>query len=139
MKLGGIVTTFFIITGIVLAGWGVYLASVKDEDSIDVLVGEVRALRADWEVEKKTLSELKAEILLEAAAMDLDKKPCPELPKPPPLPSTISVNEKVSVDISKPIKVEIIERPKREYVRKAKVAPKKPGPKKKVKKKAVRK
>lgn len=134
MKLGGIVSSFFMLAGVVVFGIGFYLTSVKDEDSIDRLAEEVKSVRDDFEKERDYSEQFRSEILLVSGKIDrfIEEQSADKRPAPLALPDKIEVtgNDKMTVKFSEPIKVEIVEKPPRLPRKKASKIPNRPKTKK---------
>lgn len=116
MKLGGLMTAFFMIAGIIIFGIGLYIVSAKDEDVIDRVVEEMKSLRQDLEdsrvaadKEKKTAEQFRTEILLTAAKIDQFIESQGRTPKKAAR-SDVAVSGPVLVRFEKPVQIEVISR-----------------------------
>lgn len=115
MKVGGIVTTLFLLAGVVLFGIGLYVATAKDEEVIDKVILELKSLRSDMDKEKRLADQFRTDILLTTSKLDafLSRDEIPEEPKIPAFPPQINFNAKeaMTVKFDRPIQVEIISKP----------------------------
>lgn len=117
MKLGGMMTAFFMIAGIVVFGIGLYIASAKDEDVIDRVIDEMKSLRADVESartdadkEKKLSEQFRTDLLLTAAKIEQfiqSQEMSSRAPKSPQK-SSVALSSPVTVRLDRPVRVEII-------------------------------
>lgn len=130
MRLGGVMTSFFMVAGIVIFGIGFYLVSVKDEDSIDLIAGEVKSMRTDLEshrtevaAQRKELVSMRDEALIVLAKIESQLKSESTKKAEPRSPTRVEVfsREAVSFRTDKPIQVEIIDRRIKPAKKKAKL------------------
>lgn len=117
MKMGGMMTAFFMIAGIVVFGIGLYIASAKDEDVIDRVIDEMKSLRADVESaridadkEKKLSEQFRTDLLLTAAKIEQFIQSQEMSAKAPrsPQKSSVALSGPVTVHLDRPVQVEII-------------------------------